>query len=69
MGTFTAAFDLGIGVGSILMGMVLQFAGSMLKEKYGEFAGFAAIYILGGLIVLAAAVLFTLKYNENKKET
>jgi membrane associated rhomboid family serine protease len=50
-------------VGSIIMGTVLQFAGSMLKEKFGEFAGFAAIYILGGLIVLSAAVIFTLKYN------
>ncbi len=68
MGTFTAAFDLGIGVGSILMGMLLQFAGGMLKEKFGEFAGFAAIYILGGLIVLAAALLFTLIYNEDKRE-
>jgi MFS family permease len=68
MGTFTAAFDLGIGVGSIIMGIVLQFAGSVLKEKFGEFAGFSAIYILGGLIVLAAAVLFTLKYNENKRD-
>jgi len=68
MGTFTAAFDLGIGVGSIIMGIVLQFAGSALKEKFGEFAGFAAIYILGGIIVLAAAMLFTLKYNENKRD-
>ncbi|MDO8726656.1 MAG: MFS transporter [Candidatus Methanoperedens sp.] len=68
MGTFTAAFDLGIGVGSIIMGIVLQFAGVVLKEKFGEFAGFSAIYILGGLIVLAAAVLFTLKYNENKRD-
>ena len=68
MGTFTAAFDLGIGVGSIIMGIVLQFAGVVLKEKFGEFAGFSAIYILGGLIVLMASVLFTFKYNENKKE-
>jgi len=67
MGTFSAAFDLGIGVGSIIMGTVLQFAGSMLKEKFGEFAGFAAIYILSGLIVLAASVLFTLKYKEYKR--
>lgn len=68
MGTFTAAFDLGIGIGSILMGMLLQFAGGMLKEQFGEFAGFAAIYILGGLIVLVAAILFTLIYNEDKRE-
>lgn len=67
MGTFTAAFDLGIGIGSIMMGIVLQFAGIMFKEKFGEFAGFAAIYVLGGLIVLAAALLFTLKYHENKR--
>lgn len=68
MGTFSAAFDLGIGVGSIIMGIVLQVAGSVLKDKFGEFAGFAAIYILGGLIVLAASVLFTLKYKEYKRD-
>ncbi len=46
MGTFTAAFDLGIGAGSILLGMVLQYS------------GFKVMYLLGGLIVLAGAVLF-----------
>lgn len=46
MGTFTAAFDLGIGAGSILLGVVLQFF------------GFGTMYLLGGLIVLAGVVLF-----------
>ncbi len=71
MGTFTAAFDLGIGIGSIMMGMVLQYAGasSMLKEIFGEFAGFTTIYLLGGFIVLSAGVLFALKYKENSRDT
>jgi len=47
MGTFTAAFDLGIGAGSIILGVVLQFF------------GFSLMYMLGGAIVLAGAVLFT----------
>lgn len=46
MGTFTAAFDLGIGAGSIVLGMVLQFF------------GFKVMYLLGGLIVLAGAAWF-----------
>lgn len=46
MGTFSAAFDLGIGVGSILLGIVLQFA------------GFTVMYLLSGLIVLAGTVWF-----------
>lgn len=46
MGTFTAAFDLGIGTGSIVLGVVLQFF------------GFRIMYLLSGLIVLAGAVLF-----------
>ncbi len=71
MGTFTAAFDLGIGIGSIMMGMVLQYAGAsrMLREMFGEFAGFTTIYILGGFIVLSAGVLFALKYKESKRDT
>jgi len=44
MGTFTAAFDLGIGTGSILLGLVLQYY------------GFQVIYTLGGLIVLIGAI-------------
>ena len=44
MGTFTASFDLGIGTGSILLGLVLQYY------------GFQVMYTLGGLIVLAGAV-------------
>ena len=40
MGTFTAAFDLGIGTGSILLGLVLQYF------------GFQVMYTLSGLIVL-----------------
>jgi len=44
MGTFTAAFDLGIGAGSILLGIVLQFS------------GFKEMYLLSALIVLAGAV-------------
>jgi len=44
MGTFTAAFDLGIGMGSIGLGLVLQYS------------GFQAMYSLSGLIVLAGAV-------------
>lgn len=45
MGTFTAAFDLGIGMGSIVLGFVLQYF------------GFQVMYSLSGLIVLAGAVL------------
>lgn len=45
MGTFTAAFDLGIGAGSILLGMVLQFM------------GFRIMYLLGAVIVFAGALL------------
>ena len=44
MGTFTAAFDLGIGTGSILLGLVLQYY------------GFQVMYTLGGLIVLSGAI-------------
>lgn len=52
MGTFTAAFDLGIGAGSILLGIVLQFA------------GFKIMYLLGGLIVLAGTVWFIAGNNK-----
>lgn len=45
MGTFTAAFDLGIGAGSIILGLVLQYY------------GFQVMYTLSGLIVLIGAVL------------
>jgi MFS family permease len=45
MGTFTASFDLGIGTGSILLGLVLQYY------------GFQVMYTLSGLIVLTGAVL------------
>ncbi len=66
MGTFTAAFDLGIGMGSIIMGVILQFAGEsvLLKTRFGELAGFTAIYVLGGIIVLTAAGLFILRYDK-----
>ncbi|MCZ7400374.1 MAG: MFS transporter [Candidatus Methanoperedens sp.] len=53
MGTFTAAFDLGIGAGSIVLGIVLQFY------------GFSIMYLLSGLIVLSGAVLF-LAMNDKK---
>ncbi|SNQ62818.1 MFS transporter [Candidatus Methanoperedens nitratireducens] len=46
MGTFTAAFDLGIGAGSIILGVVLQFF------------GFRVMYVLSGLVVLAGAIWF-----------
>jgi MFS family permease len=45
MGTFTAAFDLGIGMGSIILGFVLQYF------------GFQVMYSISALIVLAGAVL------------
>jgi predicted MFS family arabinose efflux permease len=48
MGTFTAAFDLGIGAGSILLGLVLQYF------------GFQVMYTLSGLIALSGAVLLIL---------
>ncbi|HEY9245649.1 MAG TPA: MFS transporter, partial [Candidatus Methanoperedens sp.] len=53
MGTFTAAFDLGIGTGSIILGVVLQYL------------GFSAMYILGGLIVLAGTLWFILHTEKN----
>lgn len=48
MGTFTAAFDLGIGAGSILLGLVLQYF------------DFQVMYALSGLIALSGAVLLIL---------
>lgn len=45
MGTFTAAFDLGIGVGSIVLGFVLQYF------------DFQVMYSVSALIVLAGALL------------
>lgn len=56
MGTFTAAFDLGIGAGSIVLGVVLQFF------------GFRIMYMLGGLIVLAGAVLFIFGNTKTSRE-
>ena len=46
MGTFTAAFDLGIGAGTILLGVVLQYF------------GFRIMFQVGGLIVLGATAWF-----------
>lgn len=65
MGTFTASFDLGIGMGSIVMGLILQYAGisQALIGLFGRIAGFTTIYILGALIVLAALVLFITGYK------
>ena len=54
MGTFTAAFDLGIGTGSIVLGIVLQFY------------GFSVLYILGGTIVLIGAVFFMFVNRNNR---
>ncbi|HMB44858.1 MAG TPA: MFS transporter [Candidatus Methanoperedens sp.] len=48
MGTFTAAFDLGIGAGSIFLGLVLQYF------------DFQVMYMLSGLIALSGAVLLIL---------
>ena len=46
MGTFTAAFDLGIGAGTILLGVVLQYF------------GFRIMFQVGGLSVLGATAWF-----------
>jgi MFS family permease len=46
MGTFTASFDLGIGVGSILLGLVLQYT------------SFQILYLTGALCVFLAMVWF-----------
>lgn len=46
MGTFTAAFDLGIGVGSILLGLVLQYT------------NFQIVYLTGALCVFLAMIWF-----------
>jgi predicted MFS family arabinose efflux permease len=54
MGTFTAAFDLGIGMGSIFLGFVLQYF------------GFQVMYSISGMIVLAGAVLLI---SDNRKAT
>ncbi len=54
MGTFTAAFDLGIGTGSILLGVVLQYF------------GFSIMFLLGGLIVLVGAVWLMAESNTMK---
>jgi MFS family permease len=68
MGTFTASFDLGIGMGSILMGVILEFAGKsiMIKELFGDLAGFTVIYLLGGIIILAATIQFILSYDNKR---
>lgn len=46
MGTYTAAFDLGIGLGSILLGLVLQFT------------GFGTMFVVAGAICLLGLVYF-----------
>ena len=48
MGTFTAAFDLGIGLGSILWGVVLQMS------------GFGLMFFVAGLMPLAGVLAFPL---------
>jgi MFS family permease len=54
MATFTAAFDLGIGTGSIVLGVVLQFF------------GFKVMYLLSGLVVLIGTVWF-IAVNDKKR--
>jgi MFS family permease len=54
MGTFTAAFDLGIGAGSILLGLVLQYF------------DFQVMYALSGLIALSGAV-FLILFNGRRQ--
>jgi MFS family permease len=56
MGTFTASFDLGIGTGSILLGLVLQYY------------GFQVMYTLGGLIVFAGAVFLITSNGQATRE-
>lgn len=48
MGTYTAAMDLGIGVGSFLWGFVAQFS------------GFSVMYLSAGGVAVAAAIAFLL---------
>lgn len=54
MATFSAAFDLGIGTGSIVLGIVLQFF------------GFKVMYLLSGLIVLIGTIWF-IAVNDKKR--
>jgi MFS family permease len=54
MATFTAAFDLGIGTGSIVLGVVLQFF------------GFKVMYLLSGLVVLIGTIWF-ISVNDKKR--
>lgn len=54
MGTFTAAFDLGIGAGSIVFGFILQYF------------DFQVMYMLSGLIALSGAVLLILFNNGSR---
>ena len=56
MGTFTAAFDLGIGAGSILLGIVLQLS------------GFREMYLLSALVVLAGTVWLIAGNHKTKRE-
>lgn len=56
MGTFTAAFDLGIGTGSIILGLVLQYF------------GFQVMYSLSGLIVLAGAVFLIISNGRASRQ-
>ncbi|HEX7575912.1 MAG TPA: MFS transporter [Candidatus Methanoperedens sp.] len=57
MGTFTASFDLGIGMGSILLGFVLQYF------------GFQVMYSISALIVLAGAVLLIAENRKASRRT
>ena len=57
MGTFTAAFDLGIGVGSVLWGFVLQ---------YG---GFGLLYATAGLLPIAGLLTMPFDYRRRIRTT
>ena len=55
MGTYTAAMDLGIGVGSFLWGFVAQFS------------DFTVVYLSAGGVVVVAAVTFMLGCQQQVK--
>jgi predicted MFS family arabinose efflux permease len=57
MGTFTAAFDLGIGLGSIILGFVLQYF------------GFQVMYSISGSIVLVGAVILMADNRKASRHT
>jgi predicted MFS family arabinose efflux permease len=57
MATFSAAFDLGIGLGSVLLGYVLQLT------------SFAVMYLTGAAIVVLGSLAFAVGQSHVRKDS